>query len=300
MNISVIIPTLNAQRSIGALIDTLLAQSIRCAEIIIIDSSSDDDTLSIAKQKGCSTIVIPRQEFNHGTTRNKAAEAAKGDVLIFMTQDAMPLDTYMLENLTSALKEREIAASFAKQTVDSNAMPVEKFARYFNYPDEYMVKAKEDIQRLGIKTFFFSNVCCAIKKDLFFRHGGFISTILNEDMTLAAKLILSGYKTAYQPKAKVVHYHNYTLNRQFKRYFDIGVSLVENDLLKHAKPTGEGRRFVIDGIRYFLVKEKDILWLGYFFAEAITKYFGYVAGIRYKYLPNMFRRLFSLHPVYFT
>ena len=79
MKISVIIPTLNAGTSIGKLLSSLGAQDIGTPEITVIDSSSDDDTVDIAKGFGVKTIVIPKSDFNHGKTRNMAAMDARGD-----------------------------------------------------------------------------------------------------------------------------------------------------------------------------------------------------------------------------
>ena len=59
MKVSVIIPTLNAGPSIGKLISTLLSQDHAPSEIIVIDSSSADNTISVAEESGAKTIVIP-------------------------------------------------------------------------------------------------------------------------------------------------------------------------------------------------------------------------------------------------
>jgi rhamnosyltransferase len=110
MSVSIIIPTLNAEKTLDSLLLALRSQH-SIFEIIIIDSSSTDNTLMTAKKYGAKIISIPRNSFNHGRTRNLAAIASKGDILVFMTQDAIPQNNYLIKNLISPLNNPEIAAS---------------------------------------------------------------------------------------------------------------------------------------------------------------------------------------------
>ncbi|WP_286723858.1 glycosyltransferase, partial [Pelotomaculum sp. PtaB.Bin117] len=257
MEISLIIPTLNGEKFLSLLLTSLKRQTHPPVEIIVMDSSSGDRTAEIAAEMGCKTVVIEREAFDHGGTRNLGAEIAAGDVLVFMTQDALPADDRFLENLVKPLANQTnplIAASFGRQLARQDAVPPEKFARLFNYPGTGMVKSKEDLPRLGIKAFFFSDVCSAVRKREFEEVGRFPEkVIMNEDMILAAKLILRGYKVAYVPEAAVRHSHNYSLSQHFRRYFDIGVSLKMNNwLLEYTKAEGEGFRFVRDQFVYLI------------------------------------------------
>jgi rhamnosyltransferase len=280
MRISVIIPTLNAGVYIEKLLSILQAQDITYSEVIIIDSSSRDNTVDIAQGFGAKTVVIPRYTFNHGKTRNIAAVKAKGDILVFMTQDALPLEYTLLRNLTTPLQIPDIASTFGRQVPKSNASPLEVFARQFNYPETGSIKGIDDIKKYGIKTFFFSNVCSAIKKELFLKVGMFPEDVrANEDMLMAAKLILNGYKVAYIPEAKVIHSHNFSLLQQFRRYYNIGSSLKNNSwILKYTLPEDEGIKLVKEQIS-FVLKRHNYLWIPYIFLESVTKYAGYKIGL---------------------
>ena len=164
MKISVIIPTLNAGKYIEKLLTMLMSQEAVSPEIIIIDSSSKDDTIKIARRFPTKTMSVPQRSFNHGRTRNVAAEAAKGDILVFMTQDAVPVDEKLLGNLTKPLSMPGIAATFGRHVARPDASPLEKYMRRFNYPEKGLIKGIEDLKEHGMKTFFFSNVCSAIRK----------------------------------------------------------------------------------------------------------------------------------------
>ncbi|MES0337120.1 MAG: glycosyltransferase [Candidatus Magnetobacterium sp. LHC-1] len=302
-SVSVIIPTLNAENLISPLVERLRTQKANVLEIIVIDSSSADSTVATATSLGCETIVVPVEEFNHGLTRNLAAGVARGEALVFMTQDAMPSDDMVLPHLLTPLEDNAVAASYARQVCGKDARPLERFCRQFNYPPAvtdgtFQLKDSGAVAHLGIKTFFFSNVCSAIKRDVFLEMGGFVKTLMNEDMVFAAKLIRSGYKVAYQPQAVVIHCHNYSVMEQLRRHFDIGVSLRDNALLSYASPQGEGKRFLKTGALH-LLKEEGVYYLGYFFIDTLFRYAGYSLGTRHSLLPGKVKRWLTNKPSYF-
>lgn len=280
MEISIIVPTLNASVYIEKLLSLLRVQDTKPLEIIIIDSSSRDNTIDIAKRFGAKTMVIPGHTFNHGKTRNLAAVEAKGDILVFMTQDALPQDNTLLSKLTAPLQISDVAATFGRHVPRSDASPLEVFARQFSYPDTASIKGIDDITLYGIKTFRFSNVCSAIKKELFIEAGMFPEGIrANEDMLMAAILILNGYKVAYVPQAMVIHSHNYSLSQQFRRYYNIGSSLKDNSwILKYVRAEGEGMRFIKEQV-HFILKCRKYFLIPYILLESTTKYAGYRIGL---------------------
>jgi len=296
--ISVIIPTRNAEGHIRRLLDSLKRQSMT-GETIVIDSSSTDNTVNIAESLGAKTKIIVRGLFGHGKTRNQAVKLAHGDIIVFLTQDALPADEHFLENLIKPLEAPEIAAAYGRQIPKADAKPTEKFSRFFNYPKTPLIKDSSSFPNLGIKTFFFSNVCSAIRKKEFEELGGFSENlIMNEDMLFAGRLIQRGYKIAYVPGASVIHSHNYSLREQFRRYFDIGVFLRKNlESLNYANPNNVGASFLKEELRY-LMKNGYYRWCAYLAGEAISKFIGYKLGRHYDLLPLSIRRRISMHSDY--
>ena len=155
--VSVIIPTYNAAKYLEGLLSSLEQQSIGL-EVIIIDSSSTDNTGIIAKDHNVKLISIEQKDFNHGATRNAATLSAEGDIIVFVTQDALPLDQSCIENLIKPFEVDSIAAVYSRQIPREDAMPTEKFARLYNYPEESIIKGRDQVEEMGINTFFFSNV----------------------------------------------------------------------------------------------------------------------------------------------
>jgi len=223
MGISVIIPTFNAQNYLPKLLEKLSNQTIDF-ELIIIDSSSTDNTQEIAKQYTNNIIKIPKSEFDHGGTRTKAAKAASGDILIFLTQDAMPTDNSALKRLIKPILKGEAVAAYGRQLAHNNATIFAKHLREFNYKNRSYVREIKDAKEYGIKTAFFSDSFSAYRKDAIKSVGWFKEgTIFGEDMHLVARLLLDGKKIAYSANAMVYHSHNYTIKEDFMRYFDTGV-----------------------------------------------------------------------------
>jgi len=284
--VSVVIPTYNAEQHIDGLLKALSQQTARL-EIVVIDSSSSDRTVEIAESYGAKVVVIRKEEFNHGGTRNLGAEKASGDVVVFLTQDAVPADPRSVEYLTEILEGSGIAASYGKQIPREEAMPTEKFARQFNYPDEPLLKSWNDIPVLGIKTFFFSNVFSAVRKKEFKKLGGFPENlIMFEDMLFAARLLEGGHKIAYVPGAGVIHSHNYSWLQQFRRYEMAGISFSENPwFLQYGRGRNEGMAFLREELRALLGR-RMYRWSMYALVEAIFKYAGYNIGLRYERLPK--------------
>lgn len=247
MDISVIIPTLNAEHEIEALLIALERQSIRPNEILVVDSASEDKTIELVqKHKIVRLLEIDRQDFNHGTTRDMALNESSGDFVCFLTQDAVPVsDDYLKRLVAPMVEDSNIALVSGRQLPKANARRFEQLVRDFNYPDTPSVRSKGDLEKYGIKTFFASDTCSAYRRTAYLECGGFDHVNTNEDMLMAARFVASGLKVAYEPGAEVYHSHNLTPSQQFARNRAVGMFLeLHSDDLMHASEIGEGGRLV--------------------------------------------------------
>ncbi|MCF8007980.1 MAG: glycosyltransferase [Methylovulum sp.] len=274
------IPTLNPAKFARPLIDALKQQTIKPDKILIMDSSSDDGSLYLFAELAATIITINRADFDHGGTRNLAFQESTADIYIFLTQDAIPLNNYALENLVGALTENpSCGLVYGRQAPAPDATAFASHARLFNYPEgsDVVIKSKQDIPVLGIKTAFCSNSFAAYRRVAMEEIGYFPSnTLFAEDNITAAKLLQKNWTIGYVPSAVVTHSHNYSMWQDFCRYFDIGASHSMNnwyiDFL--GKAEGEGMRFVRS--EYHYLKQKGVplaifkviirngfRWLGY-------------------------------------
>lgn len=282
MDISVIIPTLNAEHEIETLLIALDRQSIQPNEILVVDSASDDKTIELVqKHKGVRLLQIDRQDFNHGTTRDKALRESSGDFVCFLTQDTVPVsDDYLKRLVAPMVDDSDIALVSGRQLPKADARRFEQLVRGFNYPDSPSVRSKCDLEKLGIKTFFASDACSAYRRIAYLECGGFDHVNTNEDMLMAAKFIASGMKVAYEPHAEVFHSHNLTPAQQFARNRAVGFFLETHaDDLMHASEIGEGGRLV-KAVSSQLLREGNLVEFIAFGVDCCARLLGNRAGRR--------------------
>ena len=299
--VDVIIPAYHPGKEFATLIKRLEKQSVPIHRIIVMNTEESMWNKEWEKLSDVMEIHhLAKSEFDHGGTRAQAAELSDADVMVFMTQDAMPADRELLAELLKALEQDEnIAAAYARQLPNAECSFVERYTRAFNYPDRSVVKTKKDMDQYGIKTFFCSNVCAAYKKDIYQKQGGFVRrTIFNEDMIYAGGLIQAGYGIAYAAEAKVIHSHNYNCMQQFHRNFDLGVSQAEHPEIFEGVPSeGEGMRLVKKTLSH-LVRSGKIWLIPGFVMQCAGKYAGYLAGKNFRRLPKKFVLWCTMSPNY--
>lgn len=291
--VDIIIPAYKPGEKFLALIERLEKQSVPVNRIIVMNTEEkyfDRLIYGTSFHKVYQNITvrhISKREFDHGKTRNQGVRLSDADYFIMMTDDAVPADEYMVERLLSQLHKERVAVAYARQLADENSGEVEKYTRNYNYPEESVVKTEKDLDRLGIKTFFCSNVCAAYNREIFDTLGGFIKhTIFNEDMIYAAKAVKAGYGIAYTAEAKVYHSHTFSHAQQFHRNFDLGVSQADHPEVFAAYPSeSEGIRMVkltIGHLREMGLGRKipDVI------LQSGFKYIGYQFGKHYRMLPR--------------
>jgi rhamnosyltransferase len=297
--VSVIIPTLEAERYVERITRQLAVQTMAPDEVLVIDSGSRDGTVAAFREAGVRVVEVTRETFHHGRVRNLGWSEARGEFLVFMTQDAVPADRRCLEKLISPLLRGRASASFARQMPAPDATPLESFARRANYPEESRTVDASHVSTLGTRAYFFSNSFSAVRRDALEGLGGFPThTIMNEDMLFAARLLRSGQKIAYVADALVEHSHRYSLAQTFKRYFDIGVVFEQARQELCDLPLGrDGRRYVGKLLTH-LASEGHYHWIPAAIAESIAKLAGVSLGRRYRRLPLSWTRHLSMHPHY--
>ena len=295
MKISVIIPTYNASSYLEKLLKIIKQQSISY-ELIIIDSSSTDSTKSILEPLADTFITIAKTEFDHGGTRTIAAKVAKGDILLFLTQDALPTSTTSFETLLNAFKNPQVAAAYGRQLAYETTNIFGKHLRYFNYPETSYVRSLEEKKTYGMKTAFLSDSFAAYRKSAmqevdYFQNG----LIFGEDNHIGAKLLLKGYSIAYVAQAEVYHSHSYYPIQEFQRYFDMGVFHTQEHWIldTFGKAEGEGGRYVKSEFNY-LLQHKAYSKIPLFFLRNGLKYIGYKLGKNYTKLPKRLVPLLSM------
>lgn len=298
--IDVIIPTYRPGKEFGELLRRLEEQEYPPDKIIVMNTGKQ---YWDAEWERCSILEVhhlEQKEFDHGGTRKKAAGFSKADIMVFMTQDALPADKKLLTALIRPILEnKKIGAAYARQLPKEECRFLERYTRSFNYPQESSVKTEADIGRYGIKTYFCSNVCAAYERKTYMKMGGFVDrAIFNEDMIYAGGMVKAGYGIAYAADARVYHSHNYSARQQFHRNFDLGVSQAEHpEIFAGVLSEGEGIRLVKKSMLY-LLRTGHIWLIPQLIFHSAAKYAGYFLGKRYQKLPKRLILMCTMSPYY--
>lgn len=295
-HLSIVILTKNG----GPLFKDVLAGLFACegiseAEVLIIDSGSTDNTLEYtAPYPQIRVHKIPASEFGHGKTRNLGAHLTSGSTIIFLVQDATPATPDFLQRLAAPVVNDGFAGAFGRQLPRPSTNRIEQIFLEHTYPDRPQVRACSQERELGIKSIFFSNVCSAIRRDVWERIPFDESLIMSEDQLWAKEVLLAGHRILYEPAAMVFHSHNYGLKDVFKRNFDSGVSLVGIAHDTFGAMASYELRYLGSSVKE-LVRSGSWWLVPYLFVYEGVRTTAFAAGQRAHLLPRWARRMLSLH-----
>lgn len=298
-SIGVAVITHHAKHHLAFCLPQFLLSSLK-PKVLVVNSSSHDGTVELAQKMGADTLVIPRSEFNHGTTREKARQHLQTDILVMITPDAYALDKRVLERLIKPIVKGYASASYARQIPHNGAGFFESFPREFNYPEGSHIRGIEDASSYGVYTVFCSNSCAAYKNSALDEIGGFKPVLLGEDTFAVAALLNKGHKIAYVAEAIVKHSHRYSLVQEFKRSFDTGLARKEHHHIIRQFGTDEKR-----GKAYFYMMSKRLLqkkplFIPYAFLQTLCKWLGYRIGRASTRAPIWWKRAFSSQDFYWS
>lgn len=296
MKVDIIIPTYRPDETFCLLLQKLQGQTFVVHRVILLNTEEllwKEAAGRYPLQEALDGLPCPytllhikKEAFDHGETRMLGARESDADILIFMTQDAVPANDFLVERLVASMETAStVAVAYARQLPREDCSVTERYTRQFNYPDKGCVKSKRDIKTLGIKTFFCSDVCAAYRRETFFALGGFeYPVIFNEDMLFAAKAVGAGYGVAYAADAEVIHSHNYSVRQQFHRNFDLAVSQSQHpEVFAAVSSEAEGMKLVKSTVKYLIsIGRPFSIWS--FGWQCVGKYAGYFMGRRYRSL----------------
>lgn len=231
-SIDIICPLYNAESYIVNLNKSLIKQKqVKINKINYLLTESNDNSEKILKENKLDFKIIKKENFSHSLTREETALKSNSDILVFITQDVVIEDDNWLYELTKDIDDKDIVACYSRQITKYNN--IEKYTRELNYPDYDIIKSKDSIKELGLKTFFFSDALSAISTKVFKELNGYDNKNLpiSEDMYIAYKIIMNDYKIKYCSKSIVYHSHKFTLKQLYDRYKLTGQFFKQNKYL---------------------------------------------------------------------
>ena len=280
MKVDIICPLYEAENYVVSLNDSLLKQeNVNINKIKYVLTKSKDNSEKILKENKLNYILIDKKEFSHSLTREKEVMKSKADIIVFISQDIVIENTDYLYNLVNPIINGEADACYSRQLTKFDT--IDKYTRESNYPDKSIIKTKDDIEKLGLKTFFFSDASSAVNAKVFKKLNGYDGKNLpiNEDMYFAYKLIMNGYKIKYCADSVCYHSHNFKLKELYDRYKLTGRFFKENSYIDNFGTNKSGGGLA----KYILkraIKDKNIKVLIRFVPDMAARYIGMKVGKR--------------------
>lgn len=276
--IDIICPLYNARKYIKKLNNSFLKQEkVKINKIRYVLTESTDGTEDYLAENKLDYKKISKDAFSHSLVREKEAFASKAEIVIFVTQDVVIEDALWLYNLVKNIGKDGIAAAYSRQISKFNN--IEKYTREKNYPEKSFVVDKGDLEKKGLKTFFFSDASGAIKTSVFKELNGYDQKNLpiSEDMYFAYKLIMSDYKIEYAADSVVYHSHDFKLRELYARYKLTGEFFKQNNYLDNYGTTDSGMALAKYVLKR-LVEEKRFGLLLRFPFDMGARYIGMKVG----------------------
>jgi rhamnosyltransferase len=270
------------------------------ATVVYVDSGSADGSVALARARGAAVQEIPPQDFTHGAARNIGAGLARGEILVFTSQDAQPVGAGWLERLRAALRsDPGVAGVYGRQLPHQGARPPERYFLDFLYGPEPRRQRASGPHELTMATTLFSNVNSAMPRALWESFPFVEDIIMSEDQDWSRRVLLAGFSIAYEPAAAVRHSHNYTFMQAFRRFFDSGAS-AERAYLAGERESARALRGA--AIRYawgelsWLWRTRQRRWIPYATAYETVKMAGLLLGANHTRLPLAAKRRLSALP----
>ena len=200
MQFSIIIRTKNEEQWIGRCLDAIFQQSIQDFEIIVVDSGSSDETLSIVRKFPVRSL-IEIDNFLPGKALNIGIAQARGEYIVAISAHCVPVTRFWLQELKEAIefgRNDEIVAAYGRQIPIATSSLRDKRDLMNTFGLDFRVQEKD---------FFFHNANSIVKRKYLMSHP-YDDTVTNvEDRIWAKEVIESGKKIAYTPHASVYHHH---------------------------------------------------------------------------------------------
>ena len=272
--LSVLVPTFKPGERVSATLAAVFRQKVDVDfEVVVMDSGSPEADLKRMSQFPIRLYQIPHNQFHHGRTRNMLASLAKGSTLVYLSQDATPADCQWLAALVAPFIDATIAGVYARQLPEVHSSPLERFLLqelYGSVPAWHTRATNAPI--------LFSNVSGALRRDVWTAIPFREDVPMSEDQHWARAVLDSGYRIAYEPRARVYHSHAYNLRSLFHRNLLSGRTLYG---LVGRSPLAVSRRgigHVVNETR-FLIRNGLGDWIPYMLLYETVRSAGLVLGL---------------------
>jgi len=200
-------PTWPGIEFLARVLDALAAQRAEFpGDVHVIDSGSTDGTVALLEARRATfpvpfhVVRIPSVEFDHGDTRNQLAQRSAGDLLVYLTQDAIPSNDRWLALLAKNFDDPAVGAAYCRNVPREDAQFLTKVMSRndpgyavdraeVRLPDTATLAAMDPDERRRL--YNFNDVASAIRRELWELHP-FPRTTMGEDVLIGRGILEAG------------------------------------------------------------------------------------------------------------
>ena len=226
--VSLFLPTRNAGPEFPEILARMLDQELDAElEVLVTDSGSMDGTAEFLRGQPVDLEEISAADFNHGLTRNRGIQRARGEIVVLATQDAMPVDRHWIQNLVRNYEDPTVAGAYSGQEPRPDANPfirhrLEGWAASRADRHEQRVDSPAELASLAplerLDRIAFDNVSSSVRRRVALEHP-FRQLSFGEDLDWALRVIRNGHCIVFDPGSRVVHSHDNSIWYETKRVY---------------------------------------------------------------------------------
>jgi len=302
LEVSVLLLTKNGRCDLERVLPAVFGQETSVEfEVIAVDSGSTDGTLELLRRFPVQVNRIPAHQFHHARTRNLAARLAKGRILVFLSQDAVPASSDWLSELVASFDDPQVGAVYGRQFPKNGSSMERRDLFDAIYGDKKIIKDPADCSDRGYRFYHFSDVNAAIRRSVWERCNFPENLKVFEDLGIAKLILDDGWTIVYEPQAAVFHSHVHSTMGLFKRYFDIGYTL---RVLRIWDAPGTRDSLLRDGWKLLRKKVRKAgpgrknAFVRYGIQQDMAKGIGLFLGLNQNHLPLVLKRHLSAFRVF--
>lgn len=210
-------------------------------DVLVYDSESRDNSVEIIKNfqkkhKNLTFVPYEKAKYSHGRTRQEAAERSKGEIMVYLSQDAVPANENWLSEMVAPFEISDnIKAVLGRQIPRRGCFPAMKYDIEAVFDEQGVNDAvtiwgnrDEFFKGKYTKESFYSDVCSAAPREFLVNEIGYRDVAYSEDYEYGKDIIDAGYLKAYNAKAIVEHSNDIELKNYRKRIFDESFNVRKN------------------------------------------------------------------------